>query len=132
MARPDREYLSDDCDLEANRLHLMQGENGDWYLSIRKPGERVGVAVRITTSGTRAAQRDVPTAVYDLYRAMGGEQLGTEHQRLADACGRLIEQVDPEWWGDTPAAIEALGLALADVPFGTNPLPAMVAALEGT
>jgi hypothetical protein len=54
MAMADvHEYVSDDCDIEENRLRVYQGENGDWYVQICKPGERIGVAVRVTTSGVR-------------------------------------------------------------------------------
>ena len=73
---PAREYMSDDVDIEPNRLRLDQGGNGDWYLAILKPNERMGVAVRITTSGTRSSAPDMPLAVFKLYQAMGGERIG--------------------------------------------------------
>lgn len=63
-----REYISDDCDIEENRLRIYQGENGDWYVQICRPGERIGVAVRITTSGTR--HHGVAVAVKRLFDTM--------------------------------------------------------------
>ena len=68
--REAREYLSDDRDIEANRLRVYQGENGDWYVVVLKPGERIGVAVRITTSGVRRGHQGVGPAVRQLYDAL--------------------------------------------------------------
>jgi hypothetical protein len=65
-----REYLSDDCDLEANRLRIYPAENGDWYVVILKDGERIGTAVRVTTSGVRRGCTGVAVAVAQLYRAL--------------------------------------------------------------
>jgi hypothetical protein len=53
-----RRYRSDDRDLDGcdNDLLIFQGENGDWYVSIVKHGEKLGPCVRITTSGAPARQ----------------------------------------------------------------------------
>lgn len=67
--REKRIYITDDCDLNHNRLELFQGDNGDWYISTLKEGERLGNAVRITTSGGRHADK-VALAIYKLYEAM--------------------------------------------------------------
>ena len=64
------EYLSDDRDVEANRLRVYQGDNGDWYVVVLKPGERIGTAVRITTSGVRRGLEGVAPAVRRLYDAL--------------------------------------------------------------
>jgi hypothetical protein len=70
-----RTYRSDDRDLpgEDNELTVFQGGNGDWYVSIHKHGERLGPAVRVTTSGAPSGQPGVALAVYRLWRALGGE-----------------------------------------------------------
>ena len=31
-----------------------------------------------------------------------------EHKRLATAAEHLLEAIDPDWWGDMPAALEYL------------------------
>lgn len=70
-----RIYRSDDRDLpgEDNELVVFHGGNGDWYVSIRKHGERVGPAVRLSTSGHPPGREGCALAVYRLWRAMGGE-----------------------------------------------------------
>ncbi len=123
-----REYMSDDVDIEPNRLRLDQGGNGDWYLTILKPGERMGVAVRITTSGTRSSAPDMPRAVFDLYRAMGGERLGEEHDRLAEAAQDLIGTIDDNFYGDMPVALRKLAEAWRSTL--DNPRVLMVQALS--
>lgn len=66
------EYLSDDRDgygAGGNCLVIMPAENGDWYVSVLKPGDRVGEAVRITTSGSPPGLHKVAVhirAIYDL------------------------------------------------------------------
>jgi hypothetical protein len=70
MIREPRYYLSDDCDIEENKLKIYQAENGDWYVVILKPDERVGTAVRITTSGARRGCFDVAPALYKLYESL--------------------------------------------------------------
>lgn len=84
-----REYLSDDRDLEENRLIIDQGGNGDWYVKIVRPGERVGVAVRVTTSGARRGAEHVARAVFGLYKAMGGQPSGDS--KLIAASRELLE-----------------------------------------
>ena len=68
--RPTRDYITDDCDLNKNRLEIFQGENGDWYIQTLKEGDRLGAAVRITTSGGGAYDHRVSMAIYHLYEAM--------------------------------------------------------------
>ena len=70
MIREPRYYLSDDCDIEENRLQIFQGENGDWYLSVLKPNERFSTACRITTSGCRNQYQDVAIAVLRLWESL--------------------------------------------------------------
>lgn len=68
--RETRDYLTDDCDLNKNRLELYQGENGDWYISTLKEGQRLGNVVRITTSGGGEYGGRVAMAIYNLYEAL--------------------------------------------------------------
>jgi hypothetical protein len=72
-----RAYRSDDRDLRGcdNELRVFSGGNGDWYVSIVGRGDRIGPAVRITTSGTPRGFEHVPVAIARLYRALGGERL---------------------------------------------------------
>lgn len=67
-----RRYRSDDRDQERNDNDLLvfMGGNGDWYVSIVKHGEKLGPAVRLTTSGTPHNCQDVPAAMAALYRAL--------------------------------------------------------------
>jgi hypothetical protein len=67
-----RRYRSDDRDLynHDNDLLVFQGENGDWYISIVKHGEKLGPSVRLTTSGTPRGYDRVPAAMMALYRAL--------------------------------------------------------------
>lgn len=73
MIREPRYYLSDDCDIEENKLKIYQAENGDWYVVILKPNERIGTAVRITTSGARRKYLKVASAIYNLYESLPEE-----------------------------------------------------------
>lgn len=75
MIREPRYYLSDDCDIEENKLKIYQAENGDWYVVILKPNERIGTAVRITTSGARRGYFDVAPALYKLYESLLEEEI---------------------------------------------------------
>lgn len=70
MIREERTYITDDCDLNHNRLELFQGENGDWYISTLKEGDRLGNAVRITTSGGGKHGDKVALAIFKLWEAM--------------------------------------------------------------
>ena len=70
MIREPRYYLSDDCDIEENKLKIYQAENGDWYVVILKPNERIGTAVRITTSGCRNEYQNVAIALLKLYETL--------------------------------------------------------------
>lgn len=74
MIREPRYYLSDDCDIEENKLKIYQAENGDWYVVILKPDERIGTAVRVTTSGARIGYFDVAPALYKLYETLQGSE----------------------------------------------------------
>jgi hypothetical protein len=67
-----REYRSDDRDLRDGdkRLVVSQGGNGDWYVSILNPGQKIGPTVRITTSGCPRGYEGVSLAIGDLYRAL--------------------------------------------------------------
>lgn len=70
-----RRYRSDDRDLDGHDHDLLvfQGENSDWYASIVPHGERLGPAVRVTTSGVPRGFEHMPMAMMTLYRALGGE-----------------------------------------------------------
>lgn len=71
MIRESRYYLSDDCDIEENRLQIFQADNGDFYLSILKPNERFSNAVcRITTSGCRRQYQNVANTVLRLWESL--------------------------------------------------------------
>ena len=69
-------YLTDDRDEERrNELVIMQGGNGDWYVSIVPEGEgTMGRGVRICTSGGAArAKPGLGQAIAAAYRALRGE-----------------------------------------------------------
>lgn len=68
--REPRDYLTDDCDLNKNRLEIYQGQNGDWYIQTFKEGQRLGNAVRITTSDGGEYGGRVVMAIYNLYEAL--------------------------------------------------------------
>lgn len=68
--RETRDYLTDDCDLNKNRLEIFQGENGDWYIQTFKEGQRTWNAVRITTSGGGEYGGRVAMAIHNLYEAL--------------------------------------------------------------
>ena len=70
MIREPRYYLSDDCDIEENKLKIYQAENGDWYVVVLKLNERIGTAVRITTSGCRNEYQNVAIALLKLYASL--------------------------------------------------------------
>ena len=71
MIKEPRYYLSDDCDIEENRLQIFQAENGDFYLSILKPNERFSnTACRITTSGARRQYQNVANTVLKLWESL--------------------------------------------------------------
>jgi len=71
MIREPRYYLSDDCDIEENRLQIFQGENGDWYLSVLKPNERFSnTYCRITTSGARREYQNTANTVLKLWESL--------------------------------------------------------------
>lgn len=65
-----REYISDDRDIEANRLQIFMGGNGDWYVSVIREGDRIGPAVRVTTSGTPRGFEKVPVLVARIYQEL--------------------------------------------------------------
>lgn len=101
MTRERRKYVTDDVDQEPNpmAMHLDQGPNGDWYLSIMPDGDRfTRHCVRITTSGNRCP--DMPQAVHGLYQAM-------------------VRRDDPAWRGrevdKAEARAEAAEAALASL-----------------
>jgi hypothetical protein len=72
-------YWSDDRDLDRcnDDLVVLQGGNGDWYVSVVKHGEKFGPAVRFTTSGTPRGFADAPVAVADLWRALAAGKAAT-------------------------------------------------------
>jgi hypothetical protein len=83
--RQERYYLTDDCDQDDHELRAGMGENGDWYLSIQRQGDRFTRAcVRITTSGSRYP--GATEAVADLYAAM------------KPAAGRFLVAAEPAPW----------------------------------
>lgn len=66
-------YLTDDRDgRRRNELVIMQGGNGDWYVSVVPEGTgTLGKAVRICTSGGAAsAAPGLGVAIADAYRAI--------------------------------------------------------------
>lgn len=70
MIREPRYYLSDDCDIEENRLQIFQAPNGDFYLSVLKPNERFSTSCRITTDGARRQYQNVAKAVLKLWESL--------------------------------------------------------------
>lgn len=91
-----RTYRSDDRDLRGddNDLGVFAGGNGDWYITIVAHGERLGPAVRLTTSGTPRGLDHVPAAVANLYRALGAERPARGNEDAAFEAGRLSERED--------------------------------------
>lgn len=78
MRNPVR-FLTDDRDLpkdERNELVIMQGGNGDWYVSVVPEGTgTVGKAVRICTSGGASTQvPGLTLAILRAYEAISGAQ----------------------------------------------------------
>lgn len=69
-----REVQSDDLDIDdvgGYRLSVFMGGNGDWYITILKPGDRLGPCVRLSTSGGASASHPgLPAAIADVYRAL--------------------------------------------------------------
>lgn len=65
-------YKTDDRDQDSHELCVMQGGNGDWYLSVAEgPDHHPVHGVRICTSGGAAAAcPGLGKAVSDLYRAL--------------------------------------------------------------
>jgi hypothetical protein len=59
--------LTDDCDLNKNRLEVFTGGNGDYYVAVID--NDISHAVRIAMSGGNANTR-IKLAVANLYRAM--------------------------------------------------------------
>jgi len=67
----ERTFLSDDADLDPQELVVFQGGNNDWYISIRVPGEKLGPAVRLRTSGGASASNPgLPVAAFRLWQKM--------------------------------------------------------------
>ena len=101
IALPDRRYPSDDRDLRGcdNELCVFSGENGDWYVSIVKRGEKIGPCVRVTTSGSPLGMEGVPVAIARLYRALGGEA-GDPFEAIAAAGFRIAPSLhgQPTLW----------------------------------
>ena len=87
----ERVYRSDDRDIEGcdNELVVFAGENGDWYVAVRTTGERIGKAVRITTSGTPRGFERMPRAVARLYAALRGTA-------TYDLVFQALNEFDPE------------------------------------
>lgn len=69
-----RMVTSDDADIDevgGYRLSIFLGGNGDWYVTILKPSERLGPCVRLAMSG--GASADYPgigAAITALYNAL--------------------------------------------------------------
>jgi hypothetical protein len=73
-----RRYLTDDRDLPAEKqreLSILPGGNGDWYVSVDRPGGSGYPGVRICTSGgASSAAPGLAPAIADAYRAMGRQK----------------------------------------------------------
>jgi hypothetical protein len=67
-----RRYRSDDRDMHGhdNDLMVLQGGNGDWYVSVVRHGERIGPSVRLTTSGMPRGYEQASLMVSRLYRCL--------------------------------------------------------------
>lgn len=66
-----RAYVTDDCDIDTNRLEMFMGGNGDWYVCVvfqDDAGFTRRKAVRITTSGQR--HHDLVGACANFYKAL--------------------------------------------------------------
>ena len=73
-------YLTDDRDLrDRNELVIMQGDNGDWYVSVVPEGEGcIGKGVRLCTSGGASSRcPGLTVAIAQAYRAIAANA-GTE------------------------------------------------------
>jgi hypothetical protein len=69
-----RRYLTDDRDLNQNELQIMQGGNGDWYVSVLVKGQRIQGVRLATSGGASRAHPGLCPAIADAYRALGGEK----------------------------------------------------------
>jgi hypothetical protein len=85
--RPEARYRSDDRDLPGkdNDLVVFFGDNGDWYVSIVKHGEKIGPSVRVTTSGAARGAEGVAPAVMRLHAALRGDR--SVERFLCPDCG---------------------------------------------
>lgn len=86
-----RTYLTDDADIAQGRpmeLSLLQGGNGDWYLSVEPQGTRLPRhVVRITTSGSLRPM--LPRVMRDLYEALELDM--HDLSKACPCCGRTNE-----------------------------------------
>ena len=73
-----REVKSDDADIDdvgGYRLSIFMGGNGDWYITILKPGDRLGPCVRLAMSGGASSKfPGIGVALKDLYESLGGQE----------------------------------------------------------
>jgi hypothetical protein len=105
-----RLYFCDDADMdEPLVLHVSQGGNGDWYISVLPEGAKIGPTVRLTTSGSPRGFDGVPIAMANLYRALGGELPlspgttsvetgGDDVEEVCKGCGEVVVQA--HGWSD--------------------------------
>ena len=66
-------YLTDDRDIrDRNELVIMQGDNGDWYVSVVPEGQGcIGKGVRLCTSGGASSRcPGLTVAIAQAYRAI--------------------------------------------------------------
>lgn len=88
IAQEPREVTSDDLDIDevgGYRLSIFMGGNGDWYVTILKPGDRLGPCVRLAMSGGASSKfPGLGVAIADVYRALGPRRLGDPGVRDPD------------------------------------------------
>jgi hypothetical protein len=72
-----RRYRSGDRDLQGQDLDLVlsMGGNGDWYVMVVKHGEKLGPAVRVTSSGIPSNCGNIPAALAQLYNALPEQEV---------------------------------------------------------
>lgn len=73
LTRPEPDsLLTDDCDINENKLEVFAGGNGDYYIAIRV--NDISHCVRVAMSGGNASTK-IKLAVANLYRAMNGIEM---------------------------------------------------------
>lgn len=104
-----REVQSDDLDIDdvgGYRLSVFMGGNGDWYVTILKPSDRLGPCVRLATSGGASALfPGLPSAMAKVYRALGSvRELSERISHVCDVPGCRVTSENDQKYCDSHEA----------------------------